>query len=128
MRRWIGRILKWIGACTLILVALLVYAVLISDEHLPEAMVLEVDFRRGVVERIPDHPLALLRGRSRLSVREQVLALFRAESDDRVLGLMGRVGGASMSLAHVQELADAVAALRRSGKPISFRISGFSGG
>ena len=92
MRRWIGRILKWIGACTLILVALLVYVVLTSDEHLPEAMVLEVDFRRGVVERIPDHPLAMLRGRSRLSVREQVLALSRAESDDRVLGLMGRVG------------------------------------
>ena len=117
MRRWIGRILKWIGACTLILVALLVYVVLTSDEHLPEAMVLEVDFRRGVVEHIPDHPLALLRGRSRLSVREQVLALSRAASDDRVLGLMGRVGGVLMSLAHIQELADAVAAFRRSGKP-----------
>jgi protease IV len=114
--RFIGKVLKWIGAITVVCVLLLVYAVWSFEEDLPETMILEVDFRKGAVEYVGDHPLASLRG-DHLTVREQVAAITRAGLDDRVLGLIGRIGGARMSLAHVQEYADAISVFRASGKP-----------
>ncbi len=113
----IGRILKWIGTLTVLLVLLLIYVVLTFDDKLPERMVLEVDFRREIVEHTGDHPLALLRGSQRLDLREQLLTISRAGSDDRVVGLIGRIGSQRMSLAHVQELADVIRLFRESGKP-----------
>ena len=44
-------------------------------------------------------------------------AIERAAGDDRVVGLVARVGNAGMGLARTQELRDAVRAFRRSGKP-----------
>ena len=101
MKRWVGRIFKWIGVCTVLVVGLVFYVILKSDEKLPEAMVIEVDFRRGVVEHISDHPLAVLKGSSRLSVREQVLGFVCVALDECVGGLMGGVGGGRMSFVDV---------------------------
>ena len=117
MRRFIGKIFKWIGAVTVLLITLVIFVALNSGRDLPEKMVLEVDFRKGVVEHIPDHPLAELLGSHRLSVREKTMTLLGAASDDRVLGVVGRVGNSRMSLAHVQELSEAIAAVRSAGKP-----------
>jgi protease-4 len=102
---------------TVLLIALVIVIAVNSGEDLPDKMILEVDFRQGVVEHIPDHPLAELRGSRRLGIREQTLALLEAASDDRVVGVIGRIGSARMSLAHVQELGEAVFSIREAGKP-----------
>lgn len=61
--------------------------------------------------------LAALRARNRPTVRDVVEALRHAADDDRVVGLVGRVGGPVGGLATVQELADAVRTFTASGKP-----------
>lgn len=117
MRRWLGRILMFIGAGTVALFVLLVIVALRADEPLPDRMALEVDLRKGLTEHTGDHPIAMLRSRRRLTVRELVTTIERAAGDDRVEALVGRLSGVRLSLAHVQELADAVTAFRASGKP-----------
>ncbi|MDE0213978.1 MAG: S49 family peptidase, partial [Deltaproteobacteria bacterium] len=48
---------------------------------------------------------------------ETVAAIERAARDERVVGLVARVGASGMGLARIQELRDAVRAFRQSGKP-----------
>ena len=78
--KWIGRILKWIGGATVLLVCLLVYAALTVEETLPERMVVEIDLRGGVTEYSGDHPLDVLRG-DRTSLIEMVEAIQSAGWD-----------------------------------------------
>jgi protease IV len=80
-------------------------------------LLLELDLTRGVLEAPPSSPLAALRARHTPSMRSLVTALDRAKDDDRVAGLVAHIGGPALSLAHVQELRDAVAGFRGSGKP-----------
>jgi protease-4 len=61
--------------------------------------------------------LAALRARGRPTLREVLDALDHAARDERVVGLLGRVGSAPGSLATVQELAAAIGRLRASGTP-----------
>jgi len=49
-------------------------------------------------------------------MREVVDVLSRARDDDRVVGLLARVGAGQMGLAQIQELRDAIADFRSSGK------------
>lgn len=113
----VGRILKWIGALTVAFILLIVVLAVSIHESLPEKMVLQVDFRDGTTEYIGDHPLALIQKGNRLDIRRQVETILKAAADDRVVGLIGRVGGARMSLAHVQEISDAIRVFRESDKP-----------
>jgi protease-4 len=61
--------------------------------------------------------LAALRARTRPTLRQVLDALAWAAADDRVVGLLARVGGAPGSLATVQELADAVRGFAATGRP-----------
>ncbi|MGI9649177.1 MAG: signal peptide peptidase SppA [Acidimicrobiia bacterium] len=79
--------------------------------------VLEIDFDRGIVERIPDSPLARAQAARAYPLRDLVDALERAASDKRVKGLVARVGGGSPGVARAQEIADAIAGFAASGKP-----------
>jgi protease IV len=61
--------------------------------------------------------LAALRMRHRPTLREVVDALVHAATDDRVVALIGRVGGVPGGLATIQELAGAIRTFAASGKP-----------
>ena len=50
-------------------------------------------------------------------MRDVVEGLERAAEDERVVGVVAKVGSAPMGLARLQELRDAVAVFRTSGKP-----------
>ena len=84
----------------------------------PEKTVLTLDLDRAVPEygagRFTPWS-ALVKGRPELW--ETVAAIERAAGDDRVVGLVARVGASGMGLARIQELRDAVRTFRRSGKP-----------
>lgn len=62
-------------------------------------------------------PLSRLAARRRPTLRTIVEALERAETDRRVRGLLVLVGATPGGLADVQELRDAIGALRRAGTP-----------
>ncbi len=118
MRRILIRTLAGIGGVTVLLVlGVLLVLLLWGEGHVPDRTVLEVDFERGLVEYVPDDPLARITRSKVLVVRDVVEALERASEDARVEALIARVGATRMGLAQVQEIRDAVLAFRRSGKP-----------
>lgn len=85
--------------------------------HVPQHTLLEADFETGVLEYVPVDPLAQLLNEDVPVVRDLVEALERGAEDERVVGLIARVGSSGMGLAKLQELRDAVEAFSASGKP-----------
>jgi protease IV len=77
---------------------------------------LELDLTRGVLETPPASPVAACRARHLPTLRELVGALRKGARDDGVVGLVAHIGGNRLSLAQVQELREAVADFRTSGK------------
>ena len=66
---------------------------------------------------MPEDPFAKLIADDGRSLRDVVGALDAAASDNRVVGLLARGGGAPMGFAQAQEIRDAVLAFGKSGKP-----------
>lgn len=117
-RAWL-LILAVVGGFLLLAVvaAVIIAVALFSSDRVPRQAILELDLERGLVEYVPDDPVATaLQGRQ-TTVRDVVEALHRATDDDRVLGLVARVGGDALGMGQVEELREAVIAFRESGKP-----------
>lgn len=118
-RRFLVRALVTIGALSLfsiVLVFVLVLAIA-RGPGVPSEVILEVDLERGLVEHVPDDPIAGVLARQQVTVRSVVEALHRAAEDDRVVGLVARVGGGAIGMARAEELRDAITRFRASGKP-----------
>ena len=119
--RIIRTILMLIGAVTTLAAAVVVGAVIFFSMRtppVPEKTVLTLDLDRDV----PEYGSGALTpwdglGKRRPSLWEIVAAIERAAEDDRVVGLVARVGASGTGLARTQELRDAISAFRRSGKP-----------
>jgi protease-4 len=79
-------------------------------------VLLELDLTRGVLETPPASPVAAFRARHLPTLRELVAALRKGSRDDSVVGLVAHLGGPALSLAQVQDLREAVADFRASGK------------
>jgi protease IV len=87
-----------------------------SEEPLPARIVLEVDLDMPLVEDVPTDPLAQALREEVVVIRDVVAALEMAKRDDRVAGLVARIGDGSGGVAQVQELRDLVAGFRAEGK------------
>ncbi|MDX1982772.1 MAG: signal peptide peptidase SppA [Bryobacteraceae bacterium] len=115
MRKFIGRVLAWIGGITValfLLVFLVATFARAGKGKVPGNTILEVNLETSLAEDAPDDPFAKLRGMDRPTVRDIVESLDKAGSDSRVRGLIARTGSAPMSLAQVQEIRDAISAFR----------------
>ena len=117
MKKFLARTLMLIGAWVVVMAIVGVITTLMSQESLPERIVLEIDFEREFAEYIPTDPLASVLMEQTVSVRDIVDALQQAATDERVLALVARTGTPRMGLAEIQEVRDAVMAFRNSGKP-----------
>lgn len=78
-------------------------------------LVLELDLTADLVEGVPADPVTAVLARRRLTLRTVLDGLRRAGGDDRVGVVLARTGPAGMPLARVQEVRDAVIALRATG-------------
>ncbi len=87
-----------------------------GGKKVPARVVLEVDLERGAVEYIPQDPFAQLTMESTPVVRDLVEALVRAAEDDRVVGLLAKVGNNGFGIAQLQEVRDAIGTFRAAGK------------
>ncbi len=119
--RIIRTILTVIGAVTTLAAAVVVAAVIFFSMRtppVPEKSVITLDLDRDIPELASGGltPWDGL-GKRRPALWEIVAAIERAAGDDRVVGLVARVGASGMGLARTQELRDAIRAFRRSGKP-----------
>ena len=85
-------------------------------KRVPRRSVLEIDLDKGVVEKPPTSPLERMLHQGAVVLRDVTDALDRAAGDDRVEGAVVRLGNGGLGLAQAQELRDAVARFRTSGK------------
>src|SRR5581483_1735275 len=80
-------------------------------------LLLELDLTQPLVEAEPEDPIGKLRSRGKPRLSAVLRALYEAGDDDRVVGLIAKVGGTAMAPAIAQELRDGVRAFAGSGKP-----------
>ena len=78
-------------------------------------LILELDLTEGIAEEPPADPVSAVLTMRRPRLADILDGLRRARSDSRVKVLVAKVGGRRLGLARVQEIRDAVTALRRSG-------------
>jgi protease-4 len=83
----------------------------------PARAVLSLDLRKTMSDQGAQSPLAALSGGSQ-SVLEIIQALHRAETDDRIKGLLVRLPEGGVSPASADELRLALKAFRKAGKPV----------
>jgi protease-4 len=82
------------------------------------ATVLELDLTTVPIEFEPDDVLGKLRSRHRPRLRSVLRALHEAGDDNRVRGVVVKVGGGALPWATVQELRAGLQAFGKSGKPV----------
>jgi protease-4 len=91
---------------------IMIVAVIGSKGTVPEKTILEADFEQALPEDIPDNPTAKFLMNERPTVRDVVDALDRGAEDDRVVGMVARIGAAPLGMAKVQEIREAVQRFR----------------
>ncbi len=119
MKKFLLILLAVVGVlCVIAAIAVLVVGSITgTGGSVASKTVLEIDLERGLDEVPADDPITqALHGKS-LNVVGFVQALEKAAGDDRVVALVAKVGSAPMGLGRVQEIRDAVAEFRKSGKP-----------
>src|ERR1700759_2257586 len=79
-------------------------------------LILELDLTQGIAEGPPADPLNALLSRHKVRLSDVLDGLRRASEDDRVQGLIAKVGGQPLGLATVQELREAIGKFRAAGK------------
>src|ERR1700744_468901 len=112
MLKIIVRFFAILGALWLVGMAIVLFAVIDFKGHVPSKTILEADFDKSFLENVPDTPTARLMSTDRQTLREVVDAIDRGASDDRVVGMIARVGAAPMPIAQIQEIRDAVIRFR----------------
>ena len=88
------------------------------DAPLRPPLALAVDLSRPVTDAPAASPLAKLRAARRPDLRTLLATLSQATRDDRVRAVLIRVDAPAETWAHAEELREAIAALRRAGKPV----------
>lgn len=112
MGKAIVRFLAILGALWLIgMVILLIFAIGAKGK-VPSKTILEANFEQSFLEDVPDSPTARLMSTERQTLRDVVDAIDRGANDDRVVGMIARIGAARMGMAQTQEIRDAVARFR----------------
>jgi protease-4 len=79
-------------------------------------LILELDLTDGVPEGPVTDPLSAVLSMRKIRLPDLIEGLHRAASDDRVRALVVKVGGGRIGLARMQEIREAVAGFRGSGK------------
>lgn len=121
--RYVGRFFLWVFA----VVGFLIVVVAISvtswfviggedEEPLPPRIVLTLDLNEGVSEVPSGGPLTLLSRDEGHVLRDIVAGLEKARTDDRVSGLVVRMGSSGIGIAMAQEIREAVSRFRDGGK------------
>jgi protease IV len=119
-RRLLNRILVVLGTMTLFSMISMVVLLLIGGiwgERMPAQAILELDLEKGVIESVPEDAFGAFLRRNDLTLRTVVEALKRAETDDRVKGVVAKVGSGALGLAQVEEVRAAITSFRATGKP-----------
>ncbi|MGA7269573.1 MAG: S49 family peptidase [Acidimicrobiia bacterium] len=119
-----------IGVAIVLAIALVLAVVFRwARRRVPTGTVLELDLDQGVVEETVSGSLGHYVNRGSVVLRDVTDALRRGAEDDRIVGVVARLGNGGISIGHAQELRDAVHDFRSSGKrTVAFAESFGEGG
>jgi protease IV len=112
MSKAIVRFLAILGALWLVGMVIVLAFAIGSKGKVPSKTILEANFEQTFMEEAPDSPTARLMSTERQTLRDVVDAIDRGANDDRVVGMIARIGAASMGMAQTQEIRDAVQRFR----------------
>lgn len=120
--RFLYGLLAVIGFLSLLGLVLLIVSLarlVPESKPLPQHMLLSLEVAGEVREQPSASPLDDVGGGASVVLSQVSEALARAEEDERVGGLVLRIGATSMSLAQAQELRDALQSFRSRGKKVT---------
>lgn len=80
--------------------------------RVPNRTILEVNLEKGLIEDVPDDPMAKAMLSDRMIVRDVVDAIDRGADDSRVVGMVASIGSSNLGVAEAQEIRDAVLRFR----------------
>ena len=112
MSKAIVRFLAILGALFLIGLVIVTVTVIGKKGRVPSRTILEANFDQTLLEDKPATPTAELMLNDKQTLRDVVDAIDRGATDDRVVGLLAKIGAAPMGMAQTQELRDAVLRFR----------------
>ena len=112
MSKVIVRFLAILGALWLVGMFIMLVAVIGTKGKVASKTILEANLERSFLEDIPDTPAARLMTTDRQTLRDVVDAIDRGANDDRVVGMIARVGAARIGMAQAQEIRGAVERFR----------------
>ena len=112
MSKAIVRFLAILGALWLIGLVIMMVAIIGSKGTVPSKTILEANLEQSFLENAPDTPTAKLMLKERFTLRDVVDAIDRGANDDRVVGMVAKIGAAPMGMAQVQEIREAVQRFR----------------
>src|SRR5258707_3330621 len=112
MSKLIVRFLAILGALWLIGMVIVLVAVIGAKGKVPSKTILEANFEQTFLEDVPETPTARLMLTEKPTLRDVVDAIDRGASDDRVVGMIAKIGAARMGMAQTQEIRDAVQRFR----------------
>jgi len=111
---WTLGVITFIGMVVLVVIGLVSW---LAAPGVPGKTILEVNLEQGMIEYVPQDPLAETMAGGLVRVRDVVEGIEQAARDDRVVALYARIGAAGLGMAKIQEVRDAVASFRATGKP-----------
>jgi protease-4 len=112
MSKLIVRFLAILGALWLISMVMILAFVIGQKGRVPSKTILEANFEQPLLEEMPDSASARFTMNDRQTLRDVIDAIDRGADDDRVAGMIARVGAAPIPMAQIQEIRDAVARFR----------------
>ncbi|PYX58548.1 MAG: signal peptide peptidase SppA, partial [Acidobacteria bacterium] len=112
MKKFLVRLFVVLGVIYLMTVVLALVIVAGRKGHVPSKTILEADLQHPLVEDIPDTPTSKVMLSDRTTVRDVIDAIDRAVDDNRVAGMVAKIGAVPMGMAQVQEIRDAVMRFR----------------
>ncbi len=112
MSKFIVRFFAILGALWLIGMVIVLVFVIGAKGRVPSKTILEANFEQTFLEDAPDTPTAQLMLNEKQTLRDVVDAIDRGAGDDRVVGMIARIGAAPMGMAQTQEIRDAVGRFR----------------
>ena len=112
MSKAIVRFLAILGTLWLIGMVIVLVAVIGKNGKVPSKTVLEANFEETFMEDVPETPSAQLLLNQKQTLRDVVDAIDRGTTDDRVVGMIAKIGAAQMGMAQTQEIRDAVQRFR----------------
>ena len=112
MFKSIVRFLAIFGALVLVGMVIAVVAVIGSKGKVPSKTILEANFEQTLMEDVPETPSARLLLHEKQTLRDVVDTIDRGAVDDRVVGIIAKIGAAPMGMAQTQEIRDAVLRFR----------------